>query len=203
MFNKLNHYDFLVNPVCSLQSFLRIWGRYRGKLFYIGGSHARYASQAIFGLGTTYIEHLLRRVSRSLLRNSHLVLSALFVLSTTQFSHTLVGPHLHAFWPLGGAGQLTVVTWPLPLAAAILPAALQLARRKEAISPAAFYDMFVQKPFSGHQATIAERCRECGSFQRQQPGRTRVTFFFFLSCAPSACSLWCPFSSLSIKQPST
>ena len=102
MFNKLNHYDFLVNPVCSLQSFLRIWGRYGGKLFYIGGSHARYASQAIFGLGTTYIEHLLRRVSRSLLRNSHLVLSALFVLSTTQFSHTLVGPHLHAFWPLGG-----------------------------------------------------------------------------------------------------
>ena len=50
MFNKLNHYDFPVNPVRSLQSFLRIWGRYWRKLFYIGESHARYAFQAIFGL---------------------------------------------------------------------------------------------------------------------------------------------------------
>ena len=50
MFNKMNHYDFLVNPVCSLQSFLRIWGRYGGKLFYIGVDHARCAFQSHFWL---------------------------------------------------------------------------------------------------------------------------------------------------------
>ena len=50
MFNELNHYGFLVNPVCLSQSFLRIWGRYERKLFYIGGSHARYAFRSHFWL---------------------------------------------------------------------------------------------------------------------------------------------------------
>ena len=92
MFNKLNHYDFPVNPVRSLQSFLRIWGRYWRKLFYIGESHARYAFQAIFGLGMTYIEHFLRGVNRSLLRSSHLVLlCTVCPLHGLAFPHTLVG----------------------------------------------------------------------------------------------------------------
>ena len=120
----------------------------RGSSFISAGVTPATRSEAIFGLRMTYIEHFLRGVNRSLLRSSHLVLSALFVLSTTKSPP----PWGSICLPLGcrKAGQSTTATLFLLPADAMLSTALQLAMHGKAVSPAALYDMFARGPFLGH-----------------------------------------------------